>query len=452
MAAPRHDFATPRLPSLPRFLVVGVLLAAIAYAWAALPGPAPGPTQIPPKAPPKVAVPELDRALLATARDDERSQRLQIEEAPVRHLLAKALDVGPATAHALGMPDRPSDVRAVRADLAAHKGRWLWFVGELEDLSGPRSGHPVLGQSIFEATLRLADGERVLFCCTEPPAADVTPGTFVRAEGFLLKLVDRTYPSTRKCEHAPFLVGRALQRDWPAWGPVQALSPELFAGLDDSTAWPGDLASRTLEADQTPATWQLAAFARDAAANWPAARWAAAPLLTNEEHDRLRSGKVERGAPFRIQGTVVQRTTLAAPANPAGITTWTAVWLQVREYGGGVVVPVWLPHRLPDLPERAAVEVHGLWYRWLVYESIQDERRRTPLFVAAALVPRGSVGNDSPHAAWVWLPIGATVSLLAVAWARRRRVRADLAHATALDERRRRRAAAANRTDHAGNP
>jgi hypothetical protein len=442
MVAPRHDPMPTRLPTLPRFLVTGVLLAAIAYAFASLPSPATTPVRLPPKVAPKVAVPDLDLALLATARDVERAQRLQIEEAPVRHLLLKAMDVGPTTAQALGMPERPLPVAAVRAEVATHKGRWLWFAGELEDLSGPRSGHPLPGRSIFEATLKLADGERILFCCSEPPGNGITVGAFVRVEGFLLKLVDRTYPTTRRCERAPFLVGKAMQRDWPAWGPVSALTPELFANLDDATSWPGDLASRTIQADQTPTTWQLAAFARDTAANWPATRWDTAPLLTNAQHERLATGQVDRGAPFRIRGTVVQTATLAAAANPAGISTWTVAWLQVREYGGGVLVPVWLPVRPADLPERATVEVHGLWYRWQVYETLQDERRRTPLFVAADVALQVGEATVAAPAMAIWLPAGALVALVWLWWSRRMRRRAEATYADALDARRRRRAQA----------
>ncbi len=425
-------------------MVAGVLVALLAYGFLLWQPTTTTTTQPTPVVPTNtVAVPQLDAKVLAEAKDERREQRLVLEPAPLQHLLAKSLDVGPTVAAALGLPEQPIDVATVRRDLARLRWRWLAYEGELEELSAPRAGHPVRGHSIHEATLKLSGGERVLFAFSEPPPSSLVQGAMVRAEGFLLKLRDTTYPQA--IDRAPMLVGRRLQRTYPPWEPVTSLDTALFAGLDDTTSWPGDLACRTIDEDQTPATWHLAAFARDSAAGLPDAYWHAAPALTNAVHERLVAGDVARGTAFRIRGTVVQRSTLIAPPNPAGIAAWTVLWLQVREYGGGVLVPIWLAWNVPELPERSSLEVHGLWYRWQAYETVHGDRRRAPLFVAAATE---SVGANTPSdlgTVTLWLAAATVASLGLVFWLQRRANLRTLRHARDLDDRRRRRASAAPR-------
>ena len=55
---------------------------------------------------------------------------------------------------------------------------------------------------------------------------------------------------------------------------------------------------------------------------------------------------------MRVFGTLIRRQTIAAPANPANIKFWTAVWIQVHGFGGHLV-PIWIPKKVDELPMRA---------------------------------------------------------------------------------------------------
>jgi hypothetical protein len=425
----------PAIPPAARFACLGLVIAGLAYVMTAVEhAPAaplePSPTTV-------VAVPQLDRDLLATAQDATREQRLLLEPEPLRHLLAKSIDVGPTVAAALGMPETPVPLPAVQGDAARWRGSWLFYEGQLEALAGPREGHPIRGYSIYEATVRLADGGAVMAAFSTPPEASIQPGQWVRIEGYLLKLRDTTYPT--RIEQAPLLVGRAIQPDYDDWGPVTALDTELLAAIDDSSWWPGDLMSRSVEQDQTPALWHLAAFVRDTRQQRTAAEWRRIGTLnTHDVHEKLKEGELPRGTPMRIFGPLIQRATLAAPSNPAGIKWWTVAWVQVREYGGGVLVPIWIPHRVRELPERAQLEVHGFYYRWFAYDTLQNERRRTPLFVAADLdLYDLHIDRTMQSIGWV-LGSVAVLGLSLLLLSQRRAARSAIAHSRDRDARRRR--------------
>lgn len=423
----------PPIPPAVRFALGGAVVAALAYAmWRVetpTAPPAPEPAAV-------VAVPQLDDAVLALAKDGERAERLVLQPEPLRHLLAKAIDVGPTVAAALGRPDRPVPVAELRARPDAFRKRWLWYEGKLEQLSGPQDGHPLRGYSIREATLRLADGEAVLAAFSLPPDEALQVGSWARIEGYFLQLRDLTYPTA--IDRAPLLVGRGLQLDYPDWPPVQQLDPAILGKVDDSSFWPGDLAWHTIEEDQTEALWHLAAWARDTASTRTLADWRRVGTLnTHEVHEKLVRGEVARGEPLRVIGTLIKKTVIAAPPNPAGIEAWTVGWVQVREYGGGVLVPVWVPKRV-DLETRAQLEVRGFYYRWQAYETIQNERRRAPLFVAADLDVYDLQADRTMKTIGGWLLGVFCLFLGAVFWSQRRAARAALAHSRDLDARRRR--------------
>ena len=141
---------------------------------------------------------------------------------------------------------------------------------------------------------------------------------------------------------------------------------------------------------------------------------------------------------MRVFGTLIRRRTIAAPANPAGIKFWTEALLQVREYGG-TVVPIWIPQRVRELPDRASLEVKGFYYRWYAFETRTNQRRKAPLFVAADLdvyeleVPR------TMQAIGVWLGAAVVALLLLVWWTQRRSTLSSLQHSREMDARRRRR-------------
>src|SRR5690606_10859812 len=226
MFAPKPPQLLPPMSPLVRLAIVGAIVAAMVYLAFGLERIEPPPP--PPESPePEVVVPSIDRDLLARVADATREQRLQLEAEPLRHLLHAAIDVGPTVAAALGAPDRPVPLAELRAEPGKWRGRWLWYEGELLDLTGPRDGHPIRGYGIFEATIRMPGGEHAIAAFSIPPEQAIQRGAWVRIDGFLLKLRDTTYPIDVR--EAPLLVGRAIQRDYEDWGPVRELDAKLLA-------------------------------------------------------------------------------------------------------------------------------------------------------------------------------------------------------------------------------
>src|SRR5688572_257868 len=94
----------PPIPPAVRYMIAGCLVAMLAYLlWTVEAQPAAKPGEEPTEL--VVSVPQLDATILAGARDATREERLRLEVEPLRHLLAKAIDVGPTVAAALGMTD-----------------------------------------------------------------------------------------------------------------------------------------------------------------------------------------------------------------------------------------------------------------------------------------------------------------------------------------------------------
>lgn len=427
----------PPVPPVVRFAFTGVLLAAILY-LALFWEPGTDAVEHEPQAPKIVVpVPVLDQAILATAHDATREERLLFEPEPFRHLLSVAIDVTPSVAHALGMPEDPIGLDEIRKAPQEWRGRWLWYEGVVEDLTGPREGHPVKGRSIYEATIRLADGQHAFAAFTDAPPTDVHRGSWARIEGFLLKLRDTNYPNEVKS--APLLVGRAIQRDYEKWGPVTTLDPAVLAQIEDNNFWPGSPAWRSVEEDQCEALWHLAAYARDTASQRTLADWRKfGTLNAAETYPILQRNQLAHGTQLRLLGRLIRRTTVAAPANPAGIRNWTVAWVQVRDFAGHVI-PVWVPKSVGNLPERLDVEIRGFYYRWYVYETQDDTRLHVPLFVAADLDPFQLEVDSTAR----WLTGTLAVLLLfciVLFWGIQRRwARSSLEHQRHLDSRRRQR-------------
>ncbi|MFY9343033.1 MAG: hypothetical protein WAT39_11120 [Planctomycetota bacterium] len=427
----------PPIPPAMRWVLAGLVVAMLVYVMVVIESPPPAKTPDDEPRPSVTLVPELDRQILAKALDATREQRLVLEVEPLRHLLAKAIDVGPTVAVALGVPERPVPVADLRADPAAFRQRWLWYEGVLEELSGARDGHPIKGHAIYEATVKLADGERVFAAFSLAPEAGIAIGKWVRVEGYLLKLRDTTYPQA--IERAPLLIGRSIQPDYEDWPPVEKLDETLLASVDDKSYWPGDKAWHTLEEDQTPALWHLAAFARDTAGKRSAEEWRRTTTMNaHDVHQRLIDGALPRGTPLRVFGSLIRRTTSASPTNPAGIQFWTVAWVQVREYGGQLI-PIWVPKRVRELPDRAQLEVRGYYYRWFAYESVQNDRFRVPLFVAADLDVYELHVDRTMRSIGMWLGGAVCAFLGLILWSQRRAGQEALAHSRDLDQRRRRR-------------
>lgn len=434
MLASQSPRLLPKLPPIVRLLVLGVFFGILFYTFAFHQAPAvaaPGP-DVPEV---RVIVPALDSAVLGTAKDGTREQRLLLEAEPLRHLLGEAINVVPAVAVALGMPDAPVPLAQLRENPAAFRGRWLWYEGELVDLSGPREGHPVKGYSIYEATVKLASGDHVFAAFSMPPPPDVHRGGFVRVEGYLLKIRDTTYPSD--IVQAPMLVGRQIQRDYEDWPPVTAVDQSLFEGIDES-CWPGTKAWHTIDEDQGPPLWHLAAYARDTAKDRTLADWRKIGTLNVAEvYPRLQANKLVRGEPMRLLGTLVKCTTIAADPNPAGIKFWTVAFVQVHDFQGRLF-PVWIPKRI-DMPLNTGLEVRAHYYRLFAYEGLQGDRFKVPLFVAADLDRFHLDTSKTMREIGFGLGSIATVMFLLFWWAQRRASKDSAAHSKQMDERRRRR-------------
>src|SRR5690606_19436839 len=118
---------------------------------------------------------------------------------------------------------------------------------------------------------------------------------------------------------------------------------------------------------------------------------------------------------------------------------WTVAWVQVREYGGGVTVPIWVPKRIEGIAERAQLEVRGHYYRWFAYDTLDGGRRRVPLFVASDLHPYVLETDAAMRTIGLWLGGVAIAGLGLLIWSQRRAARDDVRHAREMDARRRRR-------------
>ena len=435
------------MPSWARYVFAGCVVACFAYALSLL-NRVEQAEQTPDLILEKeVTVPALDDEILAKTRDSTRQDRLLIEKGPLAHLLAEALDVGPSVAAALDMPSEMVPVAEVRAAIDTWRHRWLYYEGALTQLSGPKGGHPVDGYSVFEATVRLADGESVFAAFSMPPSTkaetseSIAVGDWVRVEGYLMKLRDTSYPA--KIEESPLLVGRSIEQDYEDWPAVEELDAAMLQGLRDDTLWPGDLAWRGVEEDQTEALWHLGAFARDTADQWTLADWRKIePLSVAEPYDRLVNGDVGRGEPMRIFGTLIRRRTVAAPANPANIRYWTTAWIQASSFGGHLI-PVWVPGKVDELPMRAQLEVRGFYYRWYVYDGQGGTRYRVPLFIAADLDEFDLNTKEQMRSIHIGIGCAALLLLIGLLWGQRSAHKSSLQHTREMNARRRRRLQAA---------
>ena len=90
----------------------------------------------------------------------------------------------------------------------------------------------------------------------------------------------------------------------------------------------------------------------------------------------------------------------------------------MREYGG-TVVPIWVPHRVRELPDRASLEVRGFYYRWYAFETRANVDRRAPLFVAADLDLYELEVDRTMQSIGVWLGAAVLLFLLLIWWSQR---------------------------------
>lgn len=409
MFAPPTRSPVPRGPAV-RLAAMGVLLGLLAYIAFFWQGPRRivDPTEVAVQVP-VVEAPQLDRTKLEEAKDGRREDRLVLEPQPLSYLLEKSLNVSAPVAEALGRRREMVPVAEVAAAPERFRGEWLWYRGRLEELAGPKPGHPVRGYSIWEATIRTAADETVMLAFSLPPEGDVHKGGIVRVEGFLLKIRDLTFPAERNT--VPMLVGPALVRDYEPWEPVATLDPQVFAGIRDGAHAdgrfePGPDCAIGLADDQGVPLWHLASHAILRTPQLSKAEWRKAPALASKAilDDALR-GRMERGTRVRLLGQFVQARTIAASPNPAGIEDWTEAWVQIRDLGGKTV-PVWVPGKVGNLVQGTGLEINGFFYKRLVYETLKGTEVITPVFVATRLDPFVLKAPQELKDLAVWLGVG----------------------------------------------
>ena len=405
MTTPSTRFrpSAPRAPEWWRIVVLAVLLAAtlFAFLWPkeqavrVVPEVA-GSNRI------RIAVPTLDRELLARVADSTAEERLVTEPEVLSHLLDKSLGVLPTAAEALGRPSEPIPLTVLQGSPQSYRGSWLWYSGRLRYVSPAKEGHPVDGYRIFEGFIETegVDGGGVVMFRVSRVGPGVTIGDWVRVEGFFMKLRDsHVLP---EAERAPLLVGPDLTADFQPLAPVETLEPSMFASVHDGQfrktgdpdvrfeiVEPGD-AEADLESSQGEALWYLSSYAmhRRGGPDDDLLSWRAYPAFVKQEQiDKVEfTDEVARGTQYRLLGTFVMSRWFAANPNPVGVSHWSTVWIQSPDLGGKLL-PVWVPRKIEGYEYGDPLEVRAYYFKRQLYELTRKQggRSLTPVFVAADL-------------------------------------------------------------------
>ncbi|MEZ5964416.1 MAG: hypothetical protein R3F56_11270 [Planctomycetota bacterium] len=370
-----------------RIVFLGVLLAAFCYVVFFY-QPGGGAPDVSPVITEKTPIPTLDREILAQAKDATRNERLTVEPEPLAHLLEKSLMVVPAVAKALGMPLEPVSFDVLRANPDANRGRYLWYKGEVEALDKGRDGHPVHGYRTYEARIKTAEGERVQFYFSVPPPEDITVGSWVRVEGFFLKLRDAHFPV--QLDLAPVLVGPELLPAYPDWKAVETLDPAVLAKIKDGVRQDGvdvdvQQASVRLPFAQDVPLFHLASYAMHRETVRTPEETAALPAFDKKDQwSAIYRGEVERGTPYRLAGIFQRAHVVEARANPLGLENWSEVWLYSRGFAQRPFA-VWLPKHVGEWSRADTARCVGYFFKRYVVEGGDGQPHFCPLFVAADL-------------------------------------------------------------------
>ena len=391
-----------------RIILAGALLAAVLTVvfWGDS-----GPAEVvdPIARPPVILtpVPKLDQTLLAQVKEDDRLQRMQIEPEPLLHLLEKARDVVPAISKALGMPEHPIPIADLREKSSRYRGSYLWYKGVLDERPRPLTDIPGSMRIAFEARLRTPEGEPVFFRFSVRPDDKLDRGSWVRAEGFFLKLRDLNTPV--EVERAPLLVGAELLPDFADWKTVETLDQEILAQVRDGKLRDGVLiqdggdSTREIDDAQRVPLWHLASYATN---QWKKRTdeqtMALEKLDTPEKYSAHVRGNAPKGELTGFCGSIQRVRTIEARPNPAGIEFWSEAWIQVRELGGRVI-PLWIPKRIEEFRIGEPVFTGGHFYKVRRYTSVDDHEHVVPLFVAADLL-RYKL-PDNPLSWYLYVPV-----------------------------------------------
>lgn len=424
-----------------RIAILGVLLAGFVYAVFFYQPPT-TPVDVSPVIVEKAPIPELDRELLSQVRDATRNDRIPVEPEPLAHLLAKSMQVVPAVARALGMPEHPLPLDVLRGNPDGVRGRYLWYKGSLEWLSDGHPGHPLRGYQVYEARIRTAEGEPILFTFSVPPGEDVTIGSWVRVEGFFLKLRDAHFPV--ELNQAPLLVGPELLPAYPDWKAVESLDPAVLGRVKDGIRENGvdvDLQAAELRLDQSQDVplFHVASYARHRLETTTPEERAALPAFdTADQFNAILRGEVERGTAFKLTGIFCRAHVIEAKANPLGVENWSEVWLYSRGFAYRPFA-VWIPKHVGEWSHTETARCTGYLFKRYVVEGGDGKPHLSPLFVAADLERVDF--NPLARSQGIGLAIGGVTALvILVFFALARHDRRDAkAHEESLLERRRRR-------------
>jgi hypothetical protein len=422
--SPEPGFPSPtRLAERGAILAAGVILAAALF-YLYLPSPppppdtkyAPEPVEIDPSAN------RPDPTILAEIRDASARERGALESDAWAHLLRKAYNLTPAVAKALNGGNL--DVERLRSAPDRYRGQYVWCKGRLVEFKA-EDFHPLPRATAYKGRLETPSGEPVIFWVSKPlpqeVVADGGDASWVRLEGFFMKIRDEFYHERDDVLNAPLIIGPRLEPSYPDWDPVLELDAGILSGVQNAR-WVADewvdvrdFHTRILESEDVP-LWHIGNYARHRFETEPVGSEHQLPLFdTKTQLDAFKSGEYPQGTSIRLRGTYRDGDWWAAKTNPAGIQYWSAIWIQIPRLGGKTV-PVWIPARIADLKYGHEVDITAYFFKNLAYRVLDPEAeglRYTPVFVAGGVRIVDLSPNLMSH--WfAWVGSGFAVMLIGV--------------------------------------
>ena len=338
-----------------------------------------------------------DPRILKKVTDATPSDRSVTEPEAMQHLLKLALNMTPDIAAALRMPEHAIPVDSLRQNPQSYRGRYLWYKGKLEYFQEVKTRHPVQGYKIYQGYLRTTaanpeEEEVVFFYVSKPPEEEIGVGDFARIQGYLMKLRDE-HLLVKTDKPSPLLIGKMLKPAYPDWKAVDKVDLSILRRAKNATwrngRWINDEeAWLSLQESESTPLWHLASLARHQLQQLEPQQTSIPYLLTKNQIDEFKFGARDQGTPVRIKGRFAWSRIFKADTNPAGIDSWSEVWIQLPRLGG-MSVPIWIAKDIAEGDKKwrrlQDVELVGYYFKNHHYQTVTDEKRFTPLFVAAGL-------------------------------------------------------------------
>ncbi|MCA8957033.1 MAG: hypothetical protein KDC87_13225 [Planctomycetes bacterium] len=394
-----------------RIVAMGVVLALLLFVFFWPAGKPPNVGRPAVNRPPAVDLEPFrpDPKILAQIRDSDAQERSALDHEPLRHLLQKSYNIGPAAAAALGSNRVEADVEMLSAHPEQHRGAFVWFKGRLEQFEEEHiSAHPISRARAYRGRLRTASGAPVVFFVSKPlpPELDPAAKPWVRIEGFFMKIRDEYNLTAGNVLGAPLVIGPSLSKSHPDWDPVTVLDPDVLSrvaiarwdGPSSSDRVAGDPAGTghwvseqdmriMLHDSQQVPLWHLASFAKytDAQRAKAEARVRHEEIFeTKQQYQKFKRGDVKQGSPWRVRGLFMGANVFEADPNPAGIQTWSEVWLQIPRLGAKLI-PIWVASDIGAWKIGEGVDIDAWFFKNYAYMPQEGGERHAPLFVAATL-------------------------------------------------------------------